>query len=405
LEDDNSELVKKVGILQTNLRCNNIKINVYNQVFEHNNINIKEYVEDDDSNLNVYQYQNIKIFKKEKGGVPFKIINVNQNVQTVRKPKKSKESKECIESKESNEIKENDFTLFCSEIENQRNTIQTDTKYANRIRNFMNNLYNTDMNFEQYKTYITPYIDKVLLSLEKRTKLTASRKRNIYNSIIPPIYSRICQFTGFTDIKLETDDVCLYLNTINNVYKDSADINQLLNHSICLKTGTEYIHDYMRKRKDIRYFGEEYKFYILNNNNENEGNNWILDNRLISTYINLSHTVLLFAISLYRIIHNDIFKDNLIRSDDMYNPYPELCQLRKTIVFVSDKRVFNDFLIECVKDKLMCVATDTDIFDIKSDDQEKLNEYNLKQTDKNRFIELSALYDDFTLEKLLTIIK
>jgi hypothetical protein len=404
LEETITELKNRIDKAQINFRLCQVKLDIYKQLMEKEGINITDYVEEDIDGLNIYNYSSkqINIFRKGKTGAPFKTISVSKKVSQPRQSHVSHAShvSQPVDVQQSQHVENVDFTELCTSLENSRNTIAIDSKISSKLRNVLNNLYAPDTTLDQYKTTVKSYIDRIETSLDKRTKLTVVRKRAMYSNIVPPIYSRICQFAGFMDIKLDTDDVCLYLNIINSMYKDSTDVQQLLNHSICLKTDTEYITDYLMKRKDIRYYGDEYKFYILSNGDHK----WVLDNRLLSTSLMLSRTILVFALSLYRIIHADIFKDNLMRDDTVYTQYPELYQLRKTIIFISNKRKFNDFLIDFIKGQLMYVKTSTDTFNLVSDDNEKVEEYKSKQSDISRLFDLSSLYDDFTLEKLLTII-
>ena len=126
---------------------------------------------------------------------------------------------------------------------------------------------------------------------------------------------------------------------------------------------------------------DSYSFYTLEKI-ENGKRFWSMDCRLEETSTNLSNTIKIYCINLYRNIYNNLFEDNYYRPDffskSTVSEY-ECGQLAQNILILSSIFKTSRILRRTVKDKATFKPTEKDKFNLLNDDkiqQKRFSEIN-----------------------------
>jgi len=118
------------------------------------------------------------------------------------------------------------------------------------------------------------------------------------------------------------------------------------------------------------YFGDNYKFYKLDNI-ENDINYWIQDSYARNFTIDLSKVLVEYYSSIFKKIYYFIFKDYVFRRDLIKKSEGfsnELRNILNALIFISNEKKFNDFICEILRNLCPREKTDYDDFNLSNSD-------------------------------------
>jgi hypothetical protein len=118
------------------------------------------------------------------------------------------------------------------------------------------------------------------------------------------------------------------------------------------------------------YFGDNYKFYKLDNI-ENDINYWIQDSYARNFTIDLSKVLVEYYSSIFKKIYYFIFKDYVFRRDLIKKSEGfsnELRNILNALIFISNEKKFNDFICEILRNLCPREKTDYDNFNLSNRD-------------------------------------
>ena len=132
-----------------------------------------------------------------------------------------------------------------------------------------------------------------------------------------------------------------------------------------------------------------------------------MDCRLEELTNNMSSSIKMYLVSIFRRIYMDVFKDNTYRKGYKINPVLEndCTQLLQTLFLVSNFIDFSNILKTIIKENATFASTDNDKFNIQGDDMlQKKRFLSLKKNNTDMIIEtIKILFDNITVEEAVDL--
>ncbi len=430
---------------QVCLSMERLKNKIYIQIIEQNtNIKLKDIIDEKDEYINIYTnfkklptiyiHENSSNNKdttkllhespknKKSSFKSLKCINPIKEPENEEKLVKVKEINENIYSVISNDPKLNDIegdinTQF-NELKNTTNTRQYN-KILETIKNRRLSIIRT-LTFNEYKKLLLSHND-YLTKIFKSKEINDKKINSFIEKSLSTIDLRILFYGNYINFPLDIDErdkfnICLNLSYVSEPRYEPFNINYISEKFHNYGTVIFSIEDNV-KRYLINTYGynniiyvslpksndtDPYSFYYLDSVNKDK-RNWKMDCRLEEITNNLSSSIKMYLVSIFRRIYFDVFKDNIYRKSYKINPVLEndCTQLLQTLFLVSNFIDFSNILKTIIKEHATFALTDNDKFNIQGDDVlQKKRLLSLKKNNTDMVIDtIKILFDNITLEE------
>jgi len=430
---------------QVCLSMERLKNKIYIQIIEQNtNIKLKDIIDEKDEYINIYTnfkklptiyiHENSSNNKdttkllhespknKKSSFKSLKCINPIKEPENEEKLVKVKEINENIYSVISNDPKLNDIegdinTQF-NELKNTTNTRQYN-KILETIKNRRLSIIRT-LTFNEYKKLLLSHND-YLTKIFKSKEINDKKINSFIEKSLSTIDLRILFYGNYINFPLDIDErdkfnICLNLSYVSEPRYEPFNINYISEKFHNYGTVIFSIEDNV-KRYLVNTYGynniiyvslpksndtDPYSFYYLDSVNKDK-RNWKMDCRLEEITNNLSSSIKMYLVSIFRRIYFDVFKDNIYRKSYKINPVLEndCTQLLQTLFLVSNFIDFSNILKTIIKEHATFALTDNDKFNIQGDDVlQKKRLLSLKKNNTDMVIDtIKILFDNITLEE------
>jgi hypothetical protein len=320
------------------------------------------------------------------------------------------------DEKDDNEIDiEKIQAILCDCFDSLKTTNKSYTKILENIKTNRNKLLPV-VSIQNYIDLINTHNNKIT----EVFKLKENQKKiNILvGKSMSAIDMRLVFFTDYDKYHLETDDILKlkksliitadhcneyrlidYTKFYNNLYNYTSvlfSIKENISRFLVNKNGFfNIIYLPLPKSSDK----DPYSFYILEKITKKH-REWKMDCRLESLSNNLIHNIRPFLIKTFRTIYNDIFHDNIYRSNFGNKSQIIDCdceQLIRNILTLIDPIIFTRLLRSIIKEKSSYIPTEYDKFNLKGDDNFQKKTFETYKPNENDNLNLvKTMFDDMT---------
>lgn len=433
---------------QVCLSMERLKNKIYIQIIEQNtNIKLKDIIDEKDEYINIYTnfkklpiiyvHENNNIIKdsknlqespknKKPSFKSLKCINPIKELETEEKLNKVKEINDNIYSVISNDPKLNDIEGDINQqfIELKNCTIVRNyAKILENIKNKRLSIFRT-LTFNEYKKLLLSH-NECLNKIFKSKEINEKKISSLIEKSLSTIDLRILFYGNYMNFPLDIDErdkfnTCLNLSYVSEPKYEAFDVNYISEKFHNYGTVVFNIEDNI-KRYLINTYGynniiyvslpksndkDPFSFYYLDSINK-EKRNWKMDCRLEELTNNMSSSIKMYLVSIFRRIYMDVFKDNTYRKGYKINPVLEndCTQLLQTLFLVSNFIDFSNILKTIIKENATFASTDNDKFNIQGDDMlQKKRFLSLKKNNTDMIIEtIKILFDNITVEEAVDL--
>ncbi len=261
------------------------------------------------------------------------------------------------------------------------------TKILEEIKRLRSSIFGR-MNISDYKNLVLEHT-RVMEDILHDKNYTEKKSRTIISKSLSSLESRLVSYTDYTIQHIEVDEVeklGIVLDLYSQIDKDYVCYNKkyiselFYNYGTVLFSLQANLERYLFNRygfKNIVYLpiqkstdNDPYSFYVLENYRDRK-RYWKMDCRLEELTQNLIETVMPYMISMFRKIYRDVFSDNNFRPNFLSFCQVTECdceQLLQNITLMAYPRKFQKVIQNIVKKNSSIVVTESDKFNMYSDD-------------------------------------
>lgn len=392
--------------LKLQLQYEKLKNSIYLHIIKTNtNIDIDSIIQEDNKNIHIFNYQNMNI--------PL-IIHNNTNMEEfiiTNKKVTNREIQEKVVKEESdNKIQEKVVKNDNSKDDIMLSIEQCFINLSKRItKNLLKCLKNDRkklmgiLDIKEYCMLIVEHNNRLEKLLKEKHKSVKEINRYIISSL-SSLDMRLIEYPSYTSYDIDIDEIHnfeltqkILINHPNKFvpYSKEDFFTNIKNYGLSLFELKDFISMCLINQhgfNNIIYLSltnssksDPYSFYILENVSLDNTRNWKMHCRLEEFSIYFYDNIILYCINMFRNMYKDIFSDNIFRDD--YKDNSSTIKLdgeqliRNIILLASPKKLcklFQDIIIE----NCTFTATDTDKFNLYSDDKLQKNRFN-KTNDTN----------------------